>query len=220
MTFEATDHRQSAAPSPPEASNTRRRAEEKIAAMRGTDLDTMLTDKSGSLLHELRVHQVELEMQNDELRQAQVALEAARARYFDLYEMAPVGYITFSEQNMILEANLRAAALLGVDRSELARQAITRFIDPEDQAAFYLHRKKLFETGEAQSYELRMKRPDGGKFWVRLDSTVARDEHTRVEETNASVCRVTLSDITELKRVEQMLQQKNIELEEAIRTRS
>jgi PAS domain-containing protein len=84
-------------------------------------------------LHELRVHQIELEMQNEELRRAQVELDAARARYFDLYDLAPVGYCTLSEPGLILEANLTAATLLGVPRGALVKQPISRFILPEDQ---------------------------------------------------------------------------------------
>ena len=93
------------------------------------------------MLHELRVHQIELEMQNEELRRAQAELDAARARYFDLYDLAPVGYCTLSEQGLILEANLTAATLLGVARGALVKQPFTRFILKEDQDIYYLHRK-------------------------------------------------------------------------------
>ena len=92
------------------------------------------------------MHQIELEMQNEELRRAQVELDAARARYFDLYDLAPVGYCTVSEEGLILEANLTAATLLGVARGALVKQPLTRFILTEDQDIYYLHRKQLFET--------------------------------------------------------------------------
>ena len=82
------------------------------------------------LVHELQVHQVELEMQNEELRRAQEELEASRARYFDLYDLAPVGYFTVSEQGTILEANLTAATLLGIERGTLLAQPLTRFVAP------------------------------------------------------------------------------------------
>ena len=79
------------------------------------------------MLHDLRVHQIELEMQNEELRRTQADLEASRARYFDLYDLAPVGYFTISERGLILEANLTAATLLGVARGALIKQPLTRF---------------------------------------------------------------------------------------------
>ena len=99
-------------------------------------------------LHELRVHQIELEMQNEELRRAHEELEASRARYVDLYDMAPVGYLTLGEPGLILEANLTAAKLLGVARGALVKQPLPSFILPEDQDILYLHRKTLLETGE------------------------------------------------------------------------
>jgi PAS domain S-box-containing protein len=108
------------------------------------------------MLHELRVHQIELEMQNEELRRAQAELDASRERYFDLYDLAPVGYCTLSEKGLILETNLTAATLLNVTRSEMVNKPITRFILKEDQDIYYRHRKHVFETAEPQTVELRM----------------------------------------------------------------
>ena len=93
-------------------------------------------------------------MQNEELRRTQVELEAAWVRYFDLYDLAPVGYFTFSEQGLILQANLTAATLLGLSRAALVKEPVSRFVFREDQDTFYRHRKKLFETAAPQSYEL------------------------------------------------------------------
>ena len=125
-------------------------------------------------LHELQVHQIELEMQNEELRRTQAELEASRARYFDLYDLAPVGYFTLSEEGLILEANLTAATLLGVARGALVKQPITRFILPEDQDIYYRHRKLLFETGSPQACELRLMKKDAAPFWVHIDSILAQ----------------------------------------------
>src|SRR5512145_3366450 len=100
------------------------------------------------VLHELRVHQIELEMQNEELRRTQTQLETARARYFDLYDLAPVGYCVVSVEGLILEANLTAVTLLGVARAALVKQPITRFVFKDDQDIYYLHRRRFLQTGE------------------------------------------------------------------------
>lgn len=97
----------------------RRQAEEIARGNAGQspeNIATLSPEETRRMLHELRVHQIELEMQNEELCRAQVELSAAKARYFDLYDLAPVGYCTISEQGLILQANLTAATLLGVAR--------------------------------------------------------------------------------------------------------
>jgi PAS domain S-box-containing protein len=148
-------------------------------------------------LHELRVHQIELEMQNEELRRTQEELEVSRARYFDLYDLAPVGYFTLSEQGLILEANLTAAKLLGVARSALVNQPLSRFILPEDQDIHYRHRKQLLATGAPQAWELRVLKRDSAPLWVRVEATTAQDPD------GACVCRAAMSDITERKFAEE-----------------
>ena len=152
-------------------------------------------------LHELRVHQIELEMQNEELRRTQLELEAARARYFDLYELAPVGYITVSEQGLILEANLTATTLLGIARSaargvRAAPPIFSRFILKEDLALYYQRRKQILETGEPKSYELQMVKEDGTLFWAHLAATVAP------AADGARVLRIVLTDITDRQQAE------------------
>ena len=170
-------------------------------------------DDTELMLHELRVHQIELEMQNEELRQAQLALDIERARYFDLYDLAPVGYCTLSDAGLIRRANLTAASLLGDSRSRLAGQPISRFIARADQDIYYLHHKRVLESGEPQACELRMLKADGTPFWAHLASTAA-------PEADDGVLRLVLSDISERKhaeaeraRFEQMLHEHNAELE-------
>ena len=109
----------------------RKRAEEMIWADRPLSLEPMSPEEAGRTLQELRVHQIELQMQNEELRRAQVELDAARARYFDLYDLAPVGYITVSKKGLILEANLTASRLLGVQRGALVKRRLASFVIPD-----------------------------------------------------------------------------------------
>ena len=158
-------------------------------------------------LHELRVHQIELDMQNEEMRRAQVELEEGRTRYFDLYDLAPVGYVTVSEKGLILEANLTAATLLGVVKRKLREQLFSRFILKEDQDIYYHLRKQLLETGEPQARELRMAKKDTKSFWAHLETTAAQDVDGEF------VYRIMISDITGRKRAEEALQKANELLE-------
>lgn len=162
-----------------------------------------------AVLHELQVHQIELEMQNEELRRFQLVLDAARARYFDLYDLAPVGYCTLDEAGLVLEANLAAATLLGADRTSLIHQPFTAFIHTVDQDVYYLHRKELLRSGQRQSCELRLRRGAGTPFWAELVATVAE------EPSGARVHRVVLSDVSERKRLEAAMLAKHAELEYA-----
>jgi PAS domain S-box-containing protein len=164
-----------------------------LAARTPQDSAVLSPEEIRKTLHELRVHQIELELQNEELRTAQAEIEAGRARYFDLYDMAPVGYCTLSELGQILEANFTAAALLGTARGTLNKQPISRLILKDDQDIYYLHRKKLFETGEPQECELRLVKPDGALFWAQLTGTITQ------AEDGAPVWRVVISDINERK---------------------
>ncbi len=138
-------------------------------------LDQLSSEKAQRLLYELQVHQVELEMQNEELRLLQTAVDAAYLRYFNLYDFAPVGYCTVSEQGFILQTNFVAANLLGMLREEMIKEPISRFILNEDQDIHYIHRKQLTATGEPQTYELRMVKKDGTSFWAHLVGTRAQD---------------------------------------------
>src|SRR5271157_3652571 len=121
---------------PGDAAELRLRAEEMARVKSASwpeNIDPLSPEETRRTLHELRVHQIELEMQNEELRRVQVELEDSRASYVDLYDFAPVGYCTLSEQGLILKANLTAASLLGVPRSALVGERFTRFIVPEDE---------------------------------------------------------------------------------------
>ena len=183
----------------------RRLAEEIVSRKAELSLDVvaeMTPEDTQMLFHELRVHQIELEMQNEELRKAQVALDAEKTRYFDLYDLAPMGYCTVSEAGLILQANLTAAKLLGVTRSALVNQPFHKFIFREDQDTYYFLRRKQFMPGcYQQSCDLRMVKEDGGPLWVHLASTIALDESDKSE------LRIVLSDATERKQLETSLRE-------------
>jgi PAS domain S-box-containing protein len=184
----------------------RQRAEE-VLQRQPEELREMPPEDIQHLIHELEVHQVELEIQNEELRRIQRELELSRDRYSDLYDFAPVGYFTVSVKGLILEANLTAATMLGVERGRLIKQPLSRFILREDQNNYYLHRNKLFETQQPQVWEMRMVRGDDSQFWARIEGVVARDSEGQ------PVCRATMGDITERKRAEEELKQTVAELE-------
>jgi PAS domain S-box-containing protein len=165
------------------------------------DATSLSPEEVRRTLHELRVQQIELEQQNEELRRTQVELDASRSRYFDLYDLAPVGYVTLSEQGLILEANLTVASLLGVTRNELVRQPLSRFVFKDDSDSYYRQRKQLFESHEAQAYDVRMVKEDRTVFWAHFAAVVSEGA------AGECVCRMTLSDITERKREERTLAQ-------------
>ncbi len=184
----------------PDAGALRQQAEQRLREQQRPAQPPLDLNDTRALVHELQVHQIELEMQNEELRRAQAALDAARTRYFDLYDQAPVGYVTVSEKGLILEANLNAAALLGATRAALVQQPLTQFIFKEDQEIYYRHRQQLWAADSPQTCELRMVQLGGTIIWARLESASTPDAD------GAPVCRVVLSDITERQRMVARLQ--------------
>lgn len=193
------DHETNPAGNPPQTLRTR--ASKRLHTLEYQDLVALGPEKTKQLLHELQVHQIELEIQNEDLRRAQMELDATRARYFDLYDFAPVGYCTLCENGLILTANIRAATLLGVARGELIKKSMTPFIRKEDQDIYYLCRKKLLDTSIPQVFELRMVKKDETVFWVRLHATVSHDSAGSTELL------IVLSDITEHKQAAEALWQ-------------
>lgn len=175
---------------------------EKQALATDAEPNRVLSDEETlHVLHELRVHQIELEMQNEELRRTQAMLDAARARYFDLYDLAPIGYLTLTEMGFIQEANLTVATQLGVPRAELVRQPLSRFIHTDSQDQYYRHRKRLLAASAPQACEVRMVQKGGAQFWASLSATTAQDSD------GVTTCRVVINDITERKRAEDALRE-------------
>ena len=154
------------------------------------------------LVHELRVHQIELEMQNEELRTAQDLLAESRNRYCDLYDFAPVGYLTLDRHGLILEINLTGAALLATDRPPMIGKPFQNFLVEEYADAFFLHKRQAFETRTRQRCEIKLRRSDGTTFDAQLESLAAGDRDGQFTR-----CRTIVFDITERKRAEEALRQ-------------
>lgn len=189
----------------------RSRAEDKVYNQVNADdpaaLQELPHEAMQRMVHELQVHQIELEMQNEELRHTQVELDSTRSRYFDLYDMAPIGYCTVCENGLILEANFTAATLLDVVRSDLVNQHVSRLIVKSDQDVYYQCRKALHNTGTPQDCELQMLKRSGAALWVHMRISAAQDSK------GAPVQRMVLSDIAERKQLDSKLLVQNQELE-------
>ena len=179
----------------------RQRAEELAKANEAKHDHVLSPEETRRALHELQVHKIELEMQNEELRNTQSELEIVRSRYFDLYDLAPVGYIIISEKGLILEANLTFAIMLGVARGELIKQPFSRFILNEDTDRYYLYSKQYSKEGETQSCELRIVNKSGAELWVHMQTSLVQNADGDI------VVRAVLSNISELKRTQDLLQE-------------
>jgi PAS domain S-box-containing protein len=165
---------------------------EKVA-LTTESLEAMSPDAVRELVHELQVHQIELEMQNETLRQTQLQLVAMQARYFDLYDLAPISYCTVNETGIILEANLATAELLGVARNTVVGQRVSKYILRESQDSYYLCRKLLNTTGQRQSCELHMVRANVDSFWANVSISATKGSNGDM------VQRMVLNDITNAK---------------------
>jgi PAS domain S-box-containing protein len=122
------------------------------------------------LLHELRVHQVELEIQNEALRQAQLSMEESRDRYVDLYDFAPIGYLSLSREGMISEINFTGADMLGMVRNKLIMRRFSQFIAEEDRDRWYLHFASALKYDQRQRCNVTFQREDGSRFQAQLVS--------------------------------------------------
>jgi len=175
----------------------RARAEKQVTRNSTRNISTLSLNNISVLIHELETHQIELEMQNDELRKAQDALLEIHEKYTELYDFSPIAYLTANEQGLIVYSNITFSKMLGVPRLQLQNQLLSRFIASDDQDIYYLYRKKALQTRERQCCELRLLTPSGDLIWVRMDNFYA-------EKTDQESCqfRIVLSDISERKQRE------------------
>ena len=207
-----TDHN----PLPTTQLTSLREQAEALLLQRGAiqNFDNLTPEDIRKMLHELYVHQIELEMQNEELRKAQLLIDEARGRYFDLYDLAPVGYCTLNEQGLILEANIKAASLLGLGRRLLISQPIAKYIFNRDQDIFYLKNQQLKQTHKPQACELRLVKQDGSQIWIILRATINQDPKGN------PIYYIVLSDITDRKKAETELEEHSKNLERLVSSRT
>ncbi len=147
------------------------------------------------LLHKFQVHQLELEMQNEELRSTQLALAESRDRYFDLFEFAPVGYLTLTEHGLIAEINISATLLLGIDRKKLLNTPFTRHLALEFSDCYHLLIQQS-NPDERQSFEVQIQRVAGDLLYLQVDMVIV------VLDSGTTIRRLTMTDISRIKRAE------------------
>ncbi len=185
-----------------------------MTAKSPVNLQDMSTEETWRLVHDLQVHQLELEMLNEELRRAHAELAIAQSRYFELFDVAPVGHVVIDEHGLIADVNLATSSLLGCPGQDLVAQPFTRIITSENQDVYYLQRERLLESGTPLSCDLRLRKHDGTSFWAHLEGTVARNGE------GAPVCRAVPSDISERKRAEAEHEKLQAQLSHARKTES
>ena len=173
--------------------NAERRVSESIQPLKSIPRDNIL-----ELIHELEVHQVELEQQNQELRRSQSELEGLRKKYFDLYDLAPIGYVTLDQKGLIREINLIGAALLGTERRRLNGRRFARFVAQPESEGFHRFHRRLFEFGKFEDCELKLVRAERAPVDVLLAGIAVRDI-----EGSLNLCQIAVTDITLRKRAEE-----------------
>ena len=190
----------------------RRQAEIRIKEV-VTELSPLTESETAKLVHELRVHQIELEMQNDELHRTQLELTKTRDEYADLYDNAPVGYLTLNEKGIILKANHAIANMLGVDRAPLLNRPFSQFVSAASQDNYYFFINRLLDGRYCQTLELELKKNGDATFFAQLESIAVKGS------VNDSLeFRIIVADISKRKQVEEQirgtLQEKEVLLKE------
>ncbi|MBI5055747.1 MAG: PAS domain S-box protein [Nitrospirae bacterium] len=182
-----------------ESGALRKKAEKKLLGQEGKVKELSALDLK-RLVHELGTHQIELEMQNEELRRSQAELETSRSRYADLFDFAPIGYFVFDKDGVILESNLAGANLLGTDKRSLTGKAFSFFMVSDDRKIFTAHIAEVLSKQVLQACEIRVGKKDRSVFHARIQSIAVEDE-----KGGLTLCRSAISDITERKQLEETL---------------
>jgi signal transduction histidine kinase len=186
--------------------------------IRGTGKETGFASAAdlASAVEELRVHQAELEIQNEELQEARAHAEELQRRYFRHFDLAPVGMIRLNGKGMVLEANILGAAMLRVQRVRLHSRKVVfaAHVAQASQGAFYAHLKNALASSKMESCEIRLRSPSGAETFVRMQSVGSRGADDTADLL------VTLTDLTELKHAEEAIAVLNAELEGRVRDRT
>jgi PAS domain S-box-containing protein len=193
---------------PKQIRSLRRKAEKLLSKTPENQAPTSVRDLQ-KLVHSLSVYQIELEMQNEELRRSREQLEQSRSEYADLYDFGPVGYLTFDRKGLITKANLTACGLLGIERSLLVKKPFTLFIHSESQDTFFFHTREVLGATTKQTCQLVLKRKDGTLFDAQLESIAA---HVDGQPTINAV----VTDITERTGAEEALKESDNRLKVAL----
>jgi len=160
---------------------------------------------TGRVVHELQVHQIELEMQNEELIQTRAESEAAHRQYANLYDFAPVGYFTLARDGAINRVNVAGANLLGVERGELIKRRLGLFVSAEFRLPFSAFLDQVFTSGKNESCEIELLKDGSAPLWARLEATTDNAER--------ETCRLVMADISERKQAEEKIRTLNAEVE-------
>ncbi len=158
------------------------------------------------IIHELQVHQIELEMQNEELKRVQLELEQSKDKYQDLYHFAPTGYFTLTRKGIIQEVNLTGAALLGIPREKLIGRGFSHFVSPENLQQWYLHIVGALIDGATQRLDIWLNTESGSMVFAHLESVCAAlPAELKGENNGEYMIHMVVSDITSLKTAEEDL---------------
>jgi two-component system CheB/CheR fusion protein len=178
-----------------DTSDLRRQAEARLEGREAEKAFPSGDEDSRRLVHELRVHQIELEMQNEELQGARAEAEAGLERYTDLYDFAPVGYVTLDSNGTIREANLTAARMLGGDRSQLVGGRLGHFVFAGHRFSLDAFLKRVFARQTKEVCELALGTDQSTSSWVQIEAAVSGN--------SARECRAALVDVTERRRLDE-----------------
>ena len=191
-----------------QAERLRKSAEERLRKSKAKHLEGEAYGNMQKFIHELQVHQIELEMQNEELRKTQQELQTSRDNYFDFYNLSPVGYFTFDEKGLILDLNLISATLLSMEKRKLISKNFRLYVAPDFRPSFNAFCKKVFEADAKQTCELKL----NALTHVLMEGISVPDT-----EGHGKRIRAVMVDITERKEMEERLRQGKEMLEKAMK---